>query len=152
MLISLLFTAALAATPTLAAAQSERGDRALNKSTYLAGAEKRFDKADADDDGALTREEHASLRLAEFDEGDRDGNGVISRGEIRGLEDADISTGLTRERFEKRTDNLYTKIADGAETISKERYLDASEAFFDEADRNEDGLITRGELRGLTQM
>ncbi len=148
----LLIAAAVLITPSLAAAEAQRGDRALNLSTYLAGAEKRFAKADADGDGAVTREEYANLRLAEFDQVDRNGDGVISRGELRGLKDADISTGLTREQFETRIDNQYTKLVDDAETVSIERYLEASEDLFAAADRNDDGLITRGELRGLSKV
>ncbi len=157
----------LAFVPAPAFAQSNAGDRALNKSTFLSGAEQRFENADADGDGVWTREEYTAFRLDEFDAGDRNQDGVISRGELRGLKPSDqaaekregghlaaagFKSGLTRETFEKQIDRRFDDLAEGGETVSQERYLAASEAAFDAADKNGDGLIRRGELRGLVAL
>ncbi|MGF1543214.1 MAG: hypothetical protein ACFB00_01680 [Parvularculaceae bacterium] len=159
---TILLIAAAAILPATAFAQDapdaarDAGEgarsRGLTKERFVAGAERRFDKADANGDGVWSLEEYSDLRLAEFDAGDRDGNGVISRGELRRLQSDDVSAGLSREDFESAFTTRFDKIAGGDGEATREEYIAASEAAFERADRNDDGRVVRGELRGLSPL
>lgn len=125
-------------------------NQALDRDEFLSVQSARFDKFDADHDGALTQSEYIAGRLAEFDKADRNGDGTLARGEARGLESSGELV-LQRSGVEANAAKTFAKVAPGGE-IAKEDYLNASGAAFDKADKDGDGLITRGEARGLTKI
>lgn len=128
------------------------GDGAASKSSFLSVQGSRFDRADADKSGVVTAEEYASVRLAQFDNADKNGDGILSRGEARGLSDSDITTGLTRVRYEQKLTQRFTSATGGDASVTRDEYLSASGKAFDNADKNDDGLLSRGEARGLTTL
>ncbi|MEM9168264.1 MAG: hypothetical protein AAGC56_01320 [Pseudomonadota bacterium] len=148
------FFAALLAVSSADAAVAQSGervrDRALGKEEFLNTQGRRFDRADADNSGALDQSEYVAFRLAEFDRADRNDDGSIDRGEIRGLQDP-VRPGLSRAAVETQAPKTFQRVAQSG-AISKQAFLDFSADAFDRVDRNSDGKLMRGELRGLEKL
>jgi Ca2+-binding EF-hand superfamily protein len=146
-LISVAVLAAIAAQPANAQMQDRARAVPLTKEAFLERQATRFDAADTNGDGALNEQEYVAERLAEFDRADRNGDGVISRGELRGLQSA-TRPGASRDALAAQAAKSFQRFAAGG-ALTRADFLEQSAAAFDRADSNDDGQLTRGELRRL---
>ena len=144
---------AAAATALLAVAGANAQDRdrngpfadgVLTAAEFQALADERFDRADANRDGYVSRSEadearaDARARVAERREG-RDGDARRSRF---------ADGGRRGERGDDREGAFARRDADDDGFVSRADARDAALAAFDRADANGDGEVTRDEMRG----
>lgn len=154
MMIRNFFFVSVAAISGNGCAAAQTGERnrnqAVDKEEFLNTQNRRFDLADKNNDGFLDQDEYVAFRLASFDRADRDGDGFFERGENRRLQDPE-RPGLSREKREQLAVDNFQRITGGG-AISKDEFLVRSGDGFERADRNNDGKLTRGELRGLAPL
>ncbi|MZR29319.1 EF-hand domain-containing protein [Sneathiella litorea] len=105
----------------------------------------RFSKLDKDGNGAISIEEMTVRKKEFFDKLDTDNNGTISKEEARAFHK------VKREERKERHAGRIMKIldADGNGTVTKEEFAAASDKRFEEADSNNDGLLSADELQKM---
>jgi len=99
----------------------------------------RLKEADANGDGAITREEFLNYRAAQFDRLDRNHDGVLTADDRPRM--AGFGGGQTRgsmlEQFDANQDGR----------VDKSEYVNGPTPLFDRIDANHDGVITAAELQ-----
>lgn len=114
------------------------GTAGLASAQRGAGGGSPFDRADANGDGKVTRDEYVAAREAQFGRMDRNQDGVVSK--------ADFPRAASRPAAEGRLDQFIAEAdvnKDGA--VSKDELAQASTPAFDRADTNHDGVIDQAE-------
>ena len=97
-----------------------------------------FDRADANADGTLTREEYAAARAEQFATRDRDSDGD--------LDTADFGERADRPRVSKATAAMVFQFdADRDGKVSKAEFVDGGLKLFDRADVNKNGALDQKE-------
>lgn len=97
------------------------------------GGERMWDRADANNDGSVSRDEFLSGPIARFDRMDLNDDGVISADERQQRRE-----GRTGERGRHADANNHRQ-------ISQAEFAAAGAAMFDRLDANDDGQVTREE-------
>ena len=100
-----------------------------------------FMRADANNDGVVTREEFAASRVAEFARLDANHDGELSRDEMR----AGRHWGGRGEDGGGRGDRLARLDANGDGNISRQEFEAGPSGMFDRLDTNHDGVISAQE-------
>ena len=103
-------------------------------------ASKMFEKIDANQDGAVTKAEIENFRKQNFTNHDRNGDGKLALEEFQGL-----WTEFTRQGMVRAFQRLD---ADGDGGVTNEETANPLNRMMSWADRNDDGKITKNELRG----
>lgn len=93
-------------------------------------------KADRNNDGAVSRDELLAYRSSQFDRLDRNDDGVLTQADMPRI-------AKIRERMETATARFDS---DGDGRITRAEFTSAPTAGFDRADRNNDGVVTKSEL------
>ncbi len=107
---------------------------------YAAESQDEFwQKADKDDDGAVSREEMNAARNALFKRADKNGDNVIGKDEISGL--GKVKRSELAARFLGDAD------ADGA--ISRAEFDAAGRSRFEKIDTDRDGSLSETEIKTL---
>ncbi len=132
--------AALLATSLATSAGAREGEHGMRHDPAAL-----FEKADADGDGKVTKEEFAALRGDRFGDMDADGDGVVSKDEL-------IAKAM--ERAERRAEHMLERMdenEDGA--ISADEFAALSEKrggrMFERIDANGDGAIDKAEVEEM---
>lgn len=99
-----------------------------------------FAKADANDDGVVTRAEFAAFRADNFGRLDRNGDGVVSPADFPRLASA------RPEAYQRLTAMLGQADANHDGAISRAELDNAPMVMFDRADANHDGKVTKAEF------
>jgi Ca2+-binding EF-hand superfamily protein len=98
-----------------------------------------FERADANGDGRITRDEFVSAHKALFTRLDRDGDGYLTS--------ADAPRRLrNRGGGEGQAAGLRLMDTDGDGRISRQEFIDGSLKLFDRADANHDGVVDSQEV------
>jgi len=92
-----------------------------------------FERADANGDGRITRDEFVSARNALFARLDRDGDGYLTSG--------DAPRRLRNRGGDGQAAGLRFMDADGDGRVSRREFVDGSLKLFDRADVNHDGVV-----------
>ena len=100
-----------------------------------------FNKADANKDGVVTRQEAMQMRANRFDKFDADKNGTVTIDEL----DAGIEKRLARLKAKIRYGILARFDRDGNGEITAAEFKNHPIRIFDHADANGDGKVTRAE-------
>lgn len=101
------------------------------------GPQAMFEQFDGNNDGVVTRDEVAAFRAERFRQRDIDGDGLLSRDEL-----ATAQAQRRQARLDRRIEMLDT---DGDGMISEAEMNTRGTPFFDRADADEDGRVTRDE-------
>ena len=125
-LIAVVISAALPGA-ALAATNDDSGDKRMKD---------RFDRLDQDGNGRVDRDEFAAGGKFRFGKMDMDGNGIITLAE---LEDH-----ARRDRIAKRFERMD---ADNNGQVTTEEFAEAGAKLFQRLDENEDGYLSKGELK-----
>lgn len=107
-----------------------------------------FKRADANNDGVITRDEAQALRDSTFASFDTDKNGTVNVGEI----DTGLTTKFEQMKIRARYRLLSRFDANGDGQISKEEFSQNALTRFDRADVNNDGKVTRDEIANTRMM
>ncbi|CAN5495506.1 EF-hand domain-containing protein [soil metagenome] len=99
-----------------------------------------LDKADADHDGHVTREEFKASRAARFDRLDRNDDGVVSLSEFPRLTKSNLLKAQTLKAVITHADR------DGDGRVTRVEFVDGPAPLFDRADRDHDGRLSRDEI------
>ena len=102
-----------------------------------------LDKADADHDGYVTREELKAARSAQFDRLDRNGDGVVTLSEFPRLARSKRAKAQALKAVINRADH------DGDGRVTRTEFVDGPSALFDRADRDHDGRLSREEAAAV---
>ena len=105
----------------------------------------RFSKLDKDGNGTISVEEMTVQKKEFFDKIDADGNGTINKEEARAFHE--MKREERKERHSSRMLEILDKDKDG--TVTKEEFAAASEARFEAADSNNDGVLSGDELQKM---
>lgn len=99
-----------------------------------------FDRADANGDGLVTRDEFTNARAGQFASRDRNGDGFIDDGDLgrRAAGRARISQAMSAMVKQFDSDN------DGK--IAKQEFVDGGAKLFDRADADESGSLDKNEI------
>jgi Ca2+-binding EF-hand superfamily protein len=99
-----------------------------------------FERADANEDGAVTREEFHAARADRFAKLDRNSDGYIDSN--------DVPERLAKRRQQKGGGDLMGGQfdADGDKKVSKEEFINGPTTLFDRADANKDNVLDAKEL------
>ncbi len=119
----------------------------LRRSAMIAPffARRFFQKADANKDGIITREEAQAVKSAMFAKFDANKDGIVDSAEIdKGLEDR-----LNRMRIRMRYMLLGRLDANGDGKVSREEFDKPGMRRFDMADLDKDGKVTREEIQAV---
>lgn len=101
-----------------------------------------FDQADANKNGAVSRQEYMNARTARFGEIDRNKDGVISK--------ADFPRAGQYPRATARVDAMIAEADTNKDgQVSKAELAKAPAPIFDRADSNRNGSVDSGELAAL---
>jgi len=150
MIRTLICTTAL--LTALSAAHAQRGG-GMTEEKLMERVGERFENMDENGDGNLSTAEYESAREAAFDQRDANGDGVIDaseRGRGRGRMDDSAGDGRTKDEFLASANERFSELdADSNGEVSLDEYEQAWSETFARADRNGDGVLRRGELRGL---
>ncbi|MDR4307892.1 EF-hand domain-containing protein [Chelatococcus sambhunathii] len=142
--VSTIAVAAVAlafASPAFAGAASDKSD-----AKPKGGPAKQFERMDRNNDGAIDADE-VKQQLSKFmKRADKNGDGVIDADEIKALKER------AAKKSEKAADNVEKKLkkldTDGDGKISETEAL-TRPAWFDRADANKDGKVTKAEIDDL---
>jgi Ca2+-binding EF-hand superfamily protein len=96
-----------------------------------------LDRADADHDGALSRQELTAFRAAEFDRLDRNRDGVVTRDEL---------PRMARRLAVRRMQTSGGLGLDSPGGVTRQAFMARTDAVFDRLDADHDGRVTRGEV------
>lgn len=98
-----------------------------------------LDKADADHDGYVTREEFKAARSAQFDHLDRDDDGVVTLSEFPRLARSNRPKARALKSVIGRADR------DGDGRVTRAEFVDGPAPLFDRVDADHDGRLSRAE-------
>jgi Ca2+-binding EF-hand superfamily protein len=106
----------------------------------MRGGEGIFERADADNDGSVTREEFSAARTGQFAKLDRNSDGYIDSN--------DVPKRLAARRQQKGGGDFMVGQfdADGDGKVSKEEFVNGPTLAFDRADTNKDNVLDAKEL------
>jgi len=110
------------------------------------GAGQMLEKADANKDGRVTREEYAQSRLQMFDKLDRNDDGFVDQEDAPKVRRRQGGGG---ERMEALKDGL-DRNADGR--ISREEFANGPMLAFEKADANQDSQLDHAEIEAFKQL
>ena len=99
-----------------------------------------LDKADANHDGYVTRDEFKASRSAQFDRLDRNDDGVVSLSEFPRLAKSNRPKAQTLKAVITHADR------DGDGRVTRAEFVDGPAPLFDRADRDHDGRLSREEV------
>ena len=102
-----------------------------------------LDKADADHDGYVTRDEFRAARLAQFDRLDRNGDGVATLSEFPRLAKSN------RPQAQKLKALIDHADRDGDGRVTRAEFVDGPALAFDRADRDQDDRLSRDEVAAV---
>lgn len=102
-----------------------------------------LDKADANHDGYVTRDEFKASRSAQFTRLDRNGDGVVSLSEFPRLAKS------TRSKAQALKAVITHADRDGDGRVTRAEFVDGPAPLFDRADRDQDGRLSRQEVAAL---
>ena len=104
-----------------------------------------FERADANRDGAVTREEFITARAEHFTKLDRNSDGYIDSN--------DVPERLAKRRAQNGGGDILAKQfdADGDGKVSKEEFVNGPTSAFDRADTNKDNVLDTKELAAAKQ-
>lgn len=102
-----------------------------------------LDKADANHDGYVTREEFKASRAAQFARLDRNGDGVATLSEFPRLAKSNRPKARTLKAVIIHADQ------DGDGRVTRAEFVDGPAPLFDRADRDHDGRLSRDEVAAL---
>jgi Ca2+-binding EF-hand superfamily protein len=132
MKILLLSAACLAIATSSAQAASRTAGAAL-------------DKADANQDGYVTRDELKTSRAAQFARFDRNGDGVATLSEFPRLAKSN------RPKAQKLKAVIQYADRDGDGRVTRAEFVDGGSPLFDRADRDHDGRLSRDEAAAIRE-
>lgn len=130
-LIPLAFLSLAACAP--AAAQQHDGSRMLEQ----------LEKADTNNDGAISKAEFTAYRASQFKRIDRNGDGFITDSDIP----ARLQRRLPPEMSSDKMQATFDVNKDGK--VSEQEYTSGPSLMFDRADTNGDSVVTKQELQAL---
>lgn len=99
-----------------------------------------LDKADANHDGYITRDEFKASRAAQFARLDRNNDGVVSLSEFPRLARS------SRPKAHKLKAVISHADRDGDGRVTRAEFVDGPAPLFDRADRDHDGRVSRDEV------
>ncbi|AGY92813.1 hypothetical protein SPICUR_09470 [Spiribacter curvatus] len=142
--ITALFVAGvLSAAPALASEESAQ----------MPPAERFLGVWDLNGDGTATLEELETMRGRVFNSFDRNGDGVLDASEYEAFDAAregDVAgyEGEARELMERITDGMSLPASDanGDGRVQRAEFINGTETWLDDLDRNDDGVITADDL------
>ena len=102
-----------------------------------------LDKADANHDGYITRDEFKASRAAQFARLDRNSDGVVSLSEFPRLAKSARPKAQTLKAVITHADR------DGDGRVTRAEFVDGPAPLFDRADRDHDGRLSREEVAAL---
>ncbi|MBS0385461.1 MAG: EF-hand domain-containing protein [Proteobacteria bacterium] len=111
-----------------------------------------FMRADANNDGVVTRQEFESFRTTEFARLDANHDGQLSQDEFRAGRRWGGPGGPGQSRGDRQEDRMARLDANHDGNISREEFLVPANAAFDRLDANHDGMISAQERQGLRGM
>lgn len=134
--VTALFASALTATTSLQAA-----------SHFMKGM---INNYDLNQDGQVTTEEYAKVRVARFATTDSDGNGTISPAEYLAEFEVRLESMLKASEIRK-TDKAFDAYrgmdSNLDHVVTHAEYVNAAEKAFAKHDKNEDGLLTKADSK-----
>lgn len=140
----LIIAGLLAATPVMASEEDAQ----------LPPDERFLGVWDLNGDGAATLDELETMRGRVFKSFDTSGDGVLDASEYVAFDEArqgDVAgyEGEAREVMEQITDGMSRSVsdADGDGRVQREEFIEGTQAWLDELDRNGDGVITAEDLQ-----
>jgi Ca2+-binding EF-hand superfamily protein len=102
-----------------------------------------LDKADADHDGYVTRDEFKASRAAQFERLDRNGDGVVTLSEFPRLARSNRPKAQALKTVITHGDR------DGDGRVTQAEFVDGLAPMFDRADRDRDGRLSRDEVAAV---
>jgi len=96
-----------------------------------------FDRIDANGDGVISRAEYRNVQAVRWSEIDRNGDGYLTEDDFPRIAHARVRTQLAEISYLDTND-------DGR--ISLDEFLNGPPPVFQQADRNDDGALTRSEV------
>lgn len=102
-----------------------------------------LDKADANHDGYITRDEFKASRAAQFARLDRNDDGVVSLSEFPRLAKSNRSRAQALKAVISHADR------DGDGRVTRAEFVDGPAPLFDRADGDHDGRLSRDEVTAL---
>ncbi|KAF0279333.1 EF-hand domain-containing protein [Spiribacter aquaticus] len=126
---------------------------ASEESAQMPPAERFLGVWDLNGDGTATLEELETMRGRVFNSFDRNGDGVLDASEYEAFDAAregDVAgyEGEARELMERITDGMSLPASDanGDGRVQRAEFINGTEAWLDDLDRNDDGVITADDL------
>jgi Ca2+-binding EF-hand superfamily protein len=102
-----------------------------------------LDKADADHDGYVTRDEFRASRAAQFARLDRNGDGVVTLSEFPRLAKS------SRPKAQALKTVITHADRDGDGRVTRAEFVDGPAPLFDRADKDHDGRLSRDEMAAV---
>ncbi|KQZ02734.1 signal transduction protein [Caulobacter sp. Root1455] len=102
-----------------------------------------LDKADADHDGYVTRDEFRASRAAQFQRLDRNDDGVVTLSEFPRLARSNRPKAQALKTVITHADR------DGDGRVTRAEFVDGPAPLFDRADRDQDGRLSRDEVAAV---
>lgn len=104
-----------------------------------------MDKADANHDGYVTREEFKAARAAQFERLDRNKDGVVTLAEFPRLAKSNRPKAQTLKAVITQADH------DGDGRVTRAEFVDGPSPLFDRADSDHDGRLSRDEAAAIRE-
>jgi len=102
-----------------------------------------LDKADANHDGYVTRDEFRASRASQFQRLDRNGDGVVTLSEFPRLAKSNRPKAQALKTVITHADR------DGDGRVTRAEFVDGPAPLFDRADRDQDGRLSRDEVAAV---